>query len=370
MRLKLKELKQVVDNTLAEEKAVDTLREEVSRVLGPSVDTEGKLRRLAESANDRIDVLERTGRTGNIDFKPAVLLKFANNPDPEVRRFIARVLPEQFITRFKSDKDPAVRHAVARRLPASLVKEMLHRDISDDEMHAIYREKKLVEEVELKKSEKYFKALKDAAAQHEGPELSDQWYSTAAHKAISDYNHNLEGQWDEYWAYRYCNSLKNAAGVDIDSKKLWGEIQKQLKARDERTLERHSLKEVARRLREEAEPHVHTESVNPVRKLLEADLSSTEFVKQAKVLFSIRESVMPSGLRKYMVSEGHRTETMIPCNGRVPGRKEITRLDEKALDVFVKRWNDVQAQRGEPVRIDWAHNPASAGAITFNVELK
>ena len=375
MRLKLKELKQVVDNTLAEEKSVDALREEISRVLGPSVDTDVKLKRLAEGANDRIDVLERTGRAGRLDFKPAVLLKFANNTDPEVRRFVARVLPENFIAKFKLDTEPAVRHAVARRLPLAVVKEMLNRNISDDELRAIYREKKLQEsaETELKNTQKHYATL-NAAAQQNDDELSDQWYTSAAHKAISDYNHNLEGQWDEPWVHRYCASLRTTSNIHVDELKLWKEIQKQLKDRDDRTLERYSLKEVAKRLRENFDHDdptvVYTEAIDPVKKLLESDLSSTEFVRQAKQIFNIRESIMPSSLRKYMVSEGRTSEIMIPCLGKVPGRRSVTRLDERALDSFVKRWNDVQHQHGEPIRINWAHNPSGPGMITFNVELK
>ena len=378
MRLKLKELQKVVEQTVAEEKNLDVLREEISRVLGPSVITDVKLEHLAEGANDRLDVLERTGRMGRLDFKPSVLLKFANNPIAEVRRLVVRITPDHFANQFKNDRDPAVRHAAAKKLPLQLVKEMLRRDPNDDELHQIYHQRKLSEAglPEPKKQEGHFdlygEKLGDAVKQDSGPELSDLWYTTAAHKAISDYNRNIEGQWDEPWVHRYCSSLRASSGVEIDERKLWKEIQKQLTDRDDRTLKRYGLKEVARRLIESSEDDfdLYVEELNPVQDLIESDLSSIEYVNKANSVFRIKESIMPPGIKKYRVSEGRRTEFRIPCNGTIPGGKSISRLEEKALDMYVRRWNDVQAQRGEPVRINWTPNPGNASAFSFSAELK
>ena len=374
MRLKLRELQKVVNQTLMEERNVDALREEVSRVLGPSIFTDVKLEALAESVNDRIDVLERTGRGNQVNFKPALLLKFADNQSAEVRRMVARVLPEQFLSKFKTDRDPAVRHAAARRFPTQVIKEMLKRSPNDDELRQIYREKKIVEggtptpAIVSEPLDVYGKKMGDTVKQPSGPELSDQWYSMTAHKAISDYNHNIEGQWDEPWAHRFCASIKAASGVEVDGKKLWDEIQKQLNDRDERTLERYSIKEVARRLRESFDDV--QEIADPVESLATSNLSGSEFLKEAAHVFSIRESTMPRALHKYRFIEGKTFELKIPCTGKLPGRRSITSLDERVLDTYVKRWNDTQAQAGEPVRIDWSPNPNVMGSISFNVELK
>jgi hypothetical protein len=374
MRLKLRELQKVVNQTLMEERTVDALRKEVSRVLGPSIFTDVKLEALAESVNDRIDVLERTGRGSQVNFKPALLLKFADNQNAEVRRMVARVIPEQFLSKFRSDRDPAVRHAAARRLPLQVIKEMMKRTPNDDELRQIYREKMIVESgiptplVLDEPFDMYGKKLGDAVKQPAGPELSDQWYSMTAHKAISDYNHNIEGQWDEHWAHRFCASIKATSGVEVDGKKLWNEIQKQLKDRDDRTLERYSLKEVARRLRESFDDV--QETVDPVESLASSNLSGSEFLREAARVFSIRESTMPRALHKYRFVEGKTFELKIPCTGKIPGRRNITSLDERVLDTYVKRWNDAQTQAGEPVRIDWAPNPNAMGSISFNVELK
>jgi hypothetical protein len=378
MRLKLRELQEVVNKTLMEERDVDALREEVSNVLGPSVVTDVKLEALAEGVNDRIDVLERTGRANRIAFKPALMLKFADSQSAEVRRMAARTLPEQFLSRFKLDRDPAVRHAVARRTSLSIVKEMARRSPNDDELQQIYRERLVAEsgvptpKIADEPFDMYGKKLGAAVKQPAGPELSDQWYSMMAHKAISDYHHNIEGMWDEAWAHRICASMKATSGVDVDQKKLWDEIQRQLTDRDDRTLERYSLKEVARRLYESAgdEAEIWQESIDPVEELMGSSLSTSEFLREAAVIFNIQEATIPRSLQKYRFSEGHRLAMKVPCKARVPGGRGVTSLVERALDMYTKRWNEAQAQSDEPIRINWSLNPSAVGVITFKMELK
>jgi hypothetical protein len=383
MRLRLQELQRVVDRTLAEEKAVDALRQEVSRVLGPSVLTNVKLDQLAEGANDRISVLERTGRESQINFKPAVMLKFADSASVEARVLAARTLPERYVARMRGDKSAAVRHAVARRLPASLVKEMLKRTPNDDALRVIFHDKKLTEAglaTPDKKDEPFDMygeeplgdtVKQDGAATDEG--LSDAWYETTAHKFIQDYGGNIEGQWEEPVVHRFCASSKATSGVEIDEKKLYKEIMKQLKEKDDRTLERYALKEIAQSLREGLEPELpqlFSEAVDPLETLLHSDVSAAEYVKQANKLFNVRESVMPKSLRKFRVTEGLSGDIKIPCLARVPGNGNVSRLAERALDLYVKNWNMLQAMNGEPVRINWSTNPTKAGMISFNAELR
>ena len=115
---------------------------------------------------------------------------------------------------------------------------------------------------------------------------------------------------------------------------------------------------------------MYVEESDPVQDLIESDLSSIEYVNKANSVFRIKESIMPPGIKKYRVTEGNRTELRLPCKGSIPNGKSITRLEEKALDMYVRRWNDVQAQRGEPVRINWTPNPSNANTFTFSAELK
>jgi hypothetical protein len=360
------ELKKVLKQTLAEEKAVEMLREEITHNLGPIVVTDVKLERLAENVNDRIDVLEHTGRGSNLNFRPSTVLRFAEHKNPEVRRLAARLLPERFAEKFVLDKDPAVRHAAARKAPIHLVKEMLRRNPSDDELHLIYRGRTLKESA---KEKSVGERLKGAVKSPAAPELSDFAYKNLAKTAIRDYNSNIEGQWDEPWVARYCASMKATSGVQYDPKKLWEEIQSQLKDKDDRTLERYSLKEVASRLVESCDSHFY-EEVDPLSNLLEANLSAHEYVNVANALFKIRESIMPAGLRKYRVSEGKISDIMVPCTGKLPPGTTMNSRIEKAIDLYTNNWNDIQARRGEPVKINWTPNTMSIGSFSFNVELK
>jgi hypothetical protein len=361
------ELKKVLKQTLAEEKAVELLREEVSHNLGPIVVTDVKLERLAENVNDRIDVLERTGRDGNFGFKPSTLLRFAEHNSPEVRRLAARLLPERFAEKFVLDRDPAVRHAAARKVPLSTLKEMLRRNPSDDELHIIYRGRFLKEGADEKSIGERLKGVVKVPA---APELSNFAYQNLAKTAIRDYNTNIEGQWDEPWVARYCASMKATSGIQYDAKKLWEEIQKQLKEKDERTLERFSLKEVASRLFEGEDFEDVHEVADPIEELLESSLSAHEFVNRVNTLFKIRESIMPAGLRKYRVSEGRISEMSIPCTGKLPSGTRMCSRTERVLDLYASNWNDIQARRGEPIKINWTPNTMSIGSFSFNVELK
>jgi hypothetical protein len=361
----VKELKKVLNQTLAEERALDVLREETTRNLGPSVITEVKLDQLAENINDRMDVLERTGRELRQGFRPATLLRFANNPNPEVRRLVVRLLPEKFARNFITDRDPYVRHAAAKRVPLSLVKEMLRRSPGDDELHVIYRSRRLGEAAEVSIGER----LKGNVKVPNSPELSDFTYQLLAQKAISDYNSNIEGQWDEPFVVRYCASVKATTGIQYEPARLWKAIQQRLTDRDDRVLERNSLKESRVSYNELGEDDAY-EQVDPVTELVESNISSHEYVTRANRLFSIRESIMPAGLRKYRMTEGLSGDIMIPCTGKLPFGMGMTPKTERALDMYVNKWNDVQSRRGEPVRIGWTPNTMSIGSFSFNVELK
>jgi hypothetical protein len=377
MHLKLKELANVAKKTITEEKITNALRKEVARVLGPSVLTDVRLERMAECANDRIDVLERTRRADDFDFRPSIVSKFMNNPSAEVRRFVARVLPEQYVARMWHDHDLSVRHAVARRLPLTKVQEMVSRDPGDDELRVIMRNKRIQEagitlpKVEDEPFDMYGEdRLGDAVKQGEEPEMSDQYYATLAHRLISDYSGNMEGQWEEIVAHRYCVSVKMTSGVEIDEKKLYDEIIKQLTEKDDRTLERYALKETVELLREGVEPEIFVEDVDPVQELLSSQCSAAEYVAKANEVFHVREAAIPNSLRKYRVTEGCTGDFMVPVLAVVPGTRTISTLDEQALDRYVRSWNDKQAGHGEPIRIDWAPNPCNVGTISFKAELK
>lgn len=340
MRLKLRELRDVVDATRAEINNDSTalLREEITRAFGPSVDTGvHDLDRIAENVNDRLDVLDRTGRSGVITMKTSVLEKMACNPSAEVRRVAARLLPENFLKIFFGDPDLYVRHAAAERMVASDVKEMLRESPGDDALRAIYKRKKLQEQADEKKER-----LGDAVKQQSYPELTDQNYATLARKAISDYNQNIEGQWDEAWATRYASAVNATTGVGVDRDKLWKEIQKQLKERDDDIIGK-SLKETVQYLRESDDTYAFTEAATKLVKAA-SSLSSRDYLRQFNELYGVKA----------------RGGLPVACS--TPHGGELERIDESAADSYVKKWNSLNSA----VSLEWHPDTRVAGRILFS----
>jgi hypothetical protein len=376
MRLKLEELKKVVDQTLSEERSVKALRDEISRVLGPSVVTNVRLDQLAEGANYRIDVLERTGRFHDVDFDPTVLLKFVNSKSIEARKLAARMLPENFAVRLRDDDHPAVRHAYAKRTTLSNAIRMLKENPRDHELKYIIRQKRLEEggipqpAVVSEPFDMYGEKLGDAVKQQPGSELSDVWYESTARKFIQDYGTNLEGNWEELIAKRYCSSVKATSLVDVDEGKLYQQIIDQIRDREDRILQRFDNVNESRTREIHSRPmELKTNKMNPMESLLRSKCSSTEYVRKTNALFSIVESLVPLSLQKYRLSEGLRGQFTIPHEAKIPGSGKITSLVESVLDRYVKSWNDISASNGEPVKINWFADPLIPGVVIFSAEL-
>ena len=304
MALRIKELQSIVKNALNEEANVSDLRKEVTRVLGPSVIVEGSLARVAEEANDRLEVLERTGRSRSISFKSSVMSKLIESRSVEARKLAARTLPVNLLKKLMNDSDPSVRALVARQLPTHLVKEMLRRSPEDDQVRDVYRQKRL-DEAGLPTPKEQMepfdyhgeKRLGHAVKQNDGPELSDVFYETLAHKIILDYGGNIEGGWEETAVHRYVSSTKATSNVDIDEARLYKAVKEQLEEKEDRALERGSLKELAKRLRIEADGENLNEGFSGIiEEEVDQDelrkgtrLSRNEFVEGANALFVMKE---------------------------------------------------------------------------------
>ena len=387
MRLRLEELQRVVKRALDEERAVEALRVEVNRVLGPAVIAEGKAEQIAEAANDRIDVLERTGRASALSFKPSVMARFLDHNHPEVRKFAARVVPEKFLGRLMGDKSHAVRAAVARRVPIGAVREMLKKFPKDDQVRVIYKERRL-EEAGLPKPEEQpmghdpvedAERLGDSVKQDEGAELSETWYREKALRFMMDYGTNIEDNWEELLARRYCASIKQTSGVEIDESKLLKAIKECLKEREDRALERSALKETLAWLKGQEEHELLSESAampiiseeaDEVRDLVEGNLTPTTFISEANRLFRVQESTIPAGIRKHRLGERNAKVETIPVIGRLPHGRGFRAIDERALDAYCKHWNDRQQLQGEPLKLEWSNHPEDINKISFNVILR
>jgi hypothetical protein len=385
MRLRLEELQRVVKRAVDEERATESLRTEVNRVLGSAVIAEGRAEQVAEAANEKIDVLERTGRASRLSFKPSVMVRWLDHTDPGVRKFAARVVPEKFLAKMVNDRSHAVRATVARRVPIGAVSEMLKKFPSDDQVRLIYKQRKLAEaglpkpKVDDEPFDMYGEErLGDAVKQDEGDELSEQWYRDRAFKFMQDYGGNIEDTWEEVTAHRYAASLKATSGVEIDEAKLLKAIKELIEEREERAMDRSSLKETLAYLRRQEKLELIREStiptlnfdVDPVLELVEGNLTPATYLDEAKVLFRIQESTIPPGIRKHRLGERNARWTSAPVIGKLPHGGSFRSIDEKALDMYCEAWNGRQMHEGEPLRLEWSTHPGEVGKVSFNVTLR
>lgn len=379
MHLRLEELQRVVKKTIKEEKSYGAVREELFRVLGPSVMVSTNCAKVAEAANEQLDLLEATGRSPRRNqFKFSVILEAASCPSAEVRKIAARLLPERIVARLIVDPSSKVRCAAARRLPYEVVKEGLRRYPGDDQLRTIARDRKITEAgiPTPKVVEEPFDMYGDVPVGR-GPQVEkdvqDTWYDRLAYKLCKEYGSNLERQWEEILATRVVASHYATSGIKLDRDKLLNAIYKCLEARDEAVLEEGSLRSIAARLRSEshldesAMPVIETKT-DEIGELLESSLSSSQYVERAEKVFCVKKSSVPAGIKKYRIGEGVSGETMIPVKGKAPNG--IDARSERALDAYVEHWNKQQSIRGEPYRLSWSPNPSGVDLVGFHLELK
>jgi hypothetical protein len=386
MRLKLDDLQKVVKKTLDEERAVEALKQEIKRVLGPSVLTEGKLEEVAANANAWIDVLERTGRSGRMDFLTQVTAGFLDHRHPEVRKFAARVVPEKFLGRLANDSDVGVRHIVATRVPLATVREMMKKFKNDDQLRTIYRQRKLHEAgVAQPKVEPMghdpvdgAEAMGSASKTPKGPELSESWYAQQAWNLLHDYGRNIEYAWEELAVRRFCSSVKATSLVEVDEVKLLKAVKDLIKEREDMAMERNALRETLDWLEKQAEEQDRLDETmipelkevdDSVRNLVESGATPEQYIERAMALFRIQESQLPAAIRKYRLGEGNRTIAKVPMIGWLPHGGSFRAIDERALDIFCEHWNRRQQMAGEPIKIRWSTHPVDLSKVGFSVSL-
>lgn len=374
MGLKLNELQKVVKNVVKKEKSIDSLREEVVRTLGPTILVSRGLERMAESANHRLDILEATDRAYQ-KIRPALLLKFIDSDSPEVRKMVARLLPESFLKSFMRDPDASVRAAAARRLPSNLVNEMTRRFPQDDTLRQILKTKKLMEagiptpDVDDEEFDMNgYEPIGDVFGDVDYPDLTDAWYETTALKILNMYGRNIEEQWEEATVHRLVDSMASM-GVDVDREKLLDAVYDLLEQRADAVLEEGSLASIASRLRlEEIEVMpVISENMDPVQQLLSTNSSSSEYIKRFEEVFSVKytTSKNPAAI---VMSEGPDRVTH-PTSAVLLG-KSTRSVDERAVDAYVHAWNTKNRISGETYyRLAWSPDVVG-GLVNFHLELK
>lgn len=381
MHLRLRELQAVVKNEMKKEKSSNDLREELSRVLGPSILVSKKNEYVYEAALQQLDLLEATSRTIGT-FRTSVLIEASKMSSPAARRLAARLLPEKHAEFLAFDSNGEVRYEAAKRISYPLLREALKAHPSDHGLKELVRSRKRLTESGLPAPgeyvdslEMYRKPMGDTVKTRALGELDDHWYEHEAQKICKRYAGNLEAHWEEIAATRHAQSHFLSTGVKVDRDKLLQVIKDILEERNVSIVgEAMSLKQMAKLLRESAEDDIAVmpiieETKDPVKELLESNFGMSNYVSEAESLFSIRKSYLPSGIKKYRLGEGLSAEVQVPVLGEVPG-KSIGANEERALDRYVDSWNQVQARSGEPYRLSWSPHPSGINLVGFNLELK
>lgn len=360
-KVTVNELKKIVNDTISQERNNSLLREEIFRIFGPVVNTDIKIELMAEEANDRLNVIERTGKRLKESIKPSLLMKFSSHPSSEVRKLIVRLLPENLVERFASDKSNTVLYEVAKRLPLREARALAKRHPSDKALYTIYRDRYLLEVAEDLKAGEVLKGAVSA-----GPavdELSDLWYETEARKALSDYGvaHGgpIENSWDESFVRRYCASLETTSRIACDPVRLWTAIQDLLDERDDKVLKANELTVESR------SKSKFLERKNIIENLLRSDFGSLQFVNAFNSIFSTRVVEESFKNHKYRLVENSHLSVEVPVTAKIPAGYKFSSTLESVFDRYVSSWNNIQAQRGSHVRIDWMPHPKNLNYIQF-----
>lgn len=386
MHLKLDSLQRLLDHTLVEERLAAELREEVGRVLGPVVVTEARLVDVAAAANDRLDVLDRTGRSGGLEWDARRAMRWANHPHHEVRKLAARVLEARSLGRLASDRSPEVRAVVARRAPLATVAGMVRRYPADDQLRSTLRQRRLAEAGVAKPKAVPMghdptdgkEPMGKASRSLEVPDLTEAWYNEQARRLVHEYDGTMECSWEERAVHRFCASALTTSGTEIDEAKLLKNVKRLIKEREDMVMERDALKETLSWLDRQDELEMleegmipqYQERVDPVDDLVHGGLVGEKFIEAAMRVFRVQESIMPLGIRKYRLGEGNARQTMVPCVGTLPHAAGFRPVDERALDVFCESWNRRQRQQGEPLCIEWSAHPDAVGKVSFTCSLR
>lgn len=380
MSLKIEHLKETLQAAEAEARAWNKLKEELKAILGPTFDTTQRFKVIVEDANQRLDAFEKKDRFVNGSISEDLIETFMGHPNYNVRKLVARFAAVGSSTqkKFLHDSSPAVRFTSARTATVSMLSEATKLFPHDDNLQSVLRQKTLNENAIWKHNEYSFampahdekpsKAVKNPAAVSE---LSNAFYETLALKFLSDYGTNLEYTWEEVLVKRYCSSVRATSLVEIDAKKLYETIIKKINEKEQRALDlqRVSLREVAERLRE-SEFDGYDESPDAREELLNFAGSDREFMLKVESVYSMLNSNIPPGIKKYRLAEGNKGEVKIPMKASVPNGTSVSLVDEKVLDKYVETWNRVQSLQGEPLKLDWHHDAIDASKVSFSVVLK
>jgi hypothetical protein len=307
---------------------------------------------LVEAANERLDVLEYKGQLDTVEFSHKIASDMVNHESAEVRKFIARILPENASLLF--DPSETVRHAAAKTAPLKALHEASRKFPNDVVLKDTLRSRKLLESKP---------ALEAAATSSNEEMLSDDWYEGVARKLIQDYSNTLDTTWKSSAVKQYCSSVRATTRLPVDSAKLMKKMSDLLEKHDEERAESLGLNESAQNvIRSE-------DAMDPVDCLMNESLSPQQFLDRSDETFNVKYAILPPSIMKYKIREGL-SISKIPVSCTLPHGSAPRRIDELALDSYVKHWNDKQKMMGEPFTMKWDNHPEAINKITFKLELK
>ncbi len=373
MQLRLEQLRAATTQIIKQMKTSDILRSEIKKIFGVKVNVNQSLHQVIKEVNDLLLTPQYFNR--QIDFSTSLAIKLSKHENDSCRLLASRVLPPKLAESLSHDKCVEVRYSVAYKASPKILDEMLMKWSNDDQLQYIAETRNLVkEELDSK-----MKSLR----QWEGLELTDEWYHTQAKKLIQKYLNNIEYCWEELAVRQFANAQKTTAHVEIDEKKLYDTIMKIIEDREDERLEalnadplkENPLKETLDWLRmgghKDNEPKIQVLEFKDdlVKDLVESQLASVEYVSRFNKLFLVKEAIVPASLKKNEISES-KVLTKVPVNAMCP-EKTIRTIDERALDKYVRAWNDVQASKSaDRIKIEWNYSQTSPGAITFGSILR
>jgi hypothetical protein len=350
MRLKLSDLQKVVKETLKDKQEAETFCNEIKNVFGPSVIAKDDLRSLAEAANEKLDVLEYRGQLNTVNFSRKIAMSMSSHELPEVRKLAARVLPENASAIFLFDNDSSVRLAAAKKAPMKVLEEAKKKFPKDDALNDLFEEKK----------KEYLNAVEASASHNNEDMLSDSWYEGVAKKLIQDYGRTLDTTWVGSAVKQYCSTVRATTRLPVDQLKLIEKMKELLDAHDEARAEYLEINESF---------DYQESDQDPVDDMMKQTLSPQTFIDKCNEIFQVKYSSLPPAIMKYKLQEGF-SLNKIPVFCTLPHGGAPRRIDELALDSYVRHWNDKQKIKGEPFKINWDLHPDSINKITFKVELK
>lgn len=365
MSLKVSRLQEITQEIKKEQALLESLKLETKNVFGKNISITGGLEHACYQVNNLLDILEAKNQVQNVTFKTTLAKKLLESKCNEAKRLGARTIPLNLAEGLRFDYNQDVRLEVCKRLNPELIDEVLDLFPEDFELQYVVEQKK------KKQKEDSFlhiyddKRLGASAKPFFQPELSDAWYHTVASKFLQDYGSNIEYQWEEPLVHRYCSSVKQSTGVDVDESKLYDKIQELIRQKEDDAL----LKAEKMRIKKLEKFRESVERKNPeddLTSIFEETLSNVQKIAKLNEIFQVKQSIIPPGIRKYSNSS---VETFVPMKAKIPGGK-LTSLVERALDSYVDCWNNQQLIRGEPIKISWSTDQGNSENVCFSLELR